>query len=150
MQWISRLRCFAAHERRLWTYHNAHVPIYWRAIWENIPLADGVADIVLANASFNLTVSKKKALEEAHRILKPGGRLVARELIREGEVPDEIAQDPQAWNASLGGVCEQGEWESLLMDAGFHGVEISDTLLFVPWFLFGSMPEKQSKEKKIE
>ena len=27
---------------------------------ENIPLADGVADIVLANASFNLTVNKKK------------------------------------------------------------------------------------------
>ena len=99
---------------------------------ENIPLADGVADIVLANASFNLTVSKKKALEEAHRILKPGGRLVARELIREGELPDEIAQDPQAWNASLGGVCEQGEWESLLMDAGFHGVEISDHTPFRP------------------
>ena len=63
---------------------------------------------VLANASFNLTVNKKKALAEAHRILKPGGRLIARELIREGELPDEIAQDPQAWNASLGGVCEQG------------------------------------------
>ena len=99
---------------------------------ENIPLAEGVADIVLANASFNLTVEKKKALTEAHRILKPGGRLVARELIREGELPVEIAQDPQAWNASLGGVCEEAEWESLLEGAGFREVEISGHAPFRP------------------
>ena len=99
---------------------------------ENLPLADGVADIVLANASLNLTVDKAKALAEAHRILKPGGRLVARELIREGELPVEIAQDPQAWNASLGGVCEQAEWESLLASAGFCDIEISGHAPFRP------------------
>ncbi len=99
---------------------------------EKIPFADGIADIVLANASFNLTVDKAKALAEAHRILKPGGRFVARELIREGELPVEIAQDPQAWNASLGGVCKQAEWESLLMDAGFDEVEISGHAPFRP------------------
>ena len=99
---------------------------------EKVPLVDGVADIVLANASFNLAVDKKKALAEAHRILKPGGRLVARELIREGELPVEIAQDPQAWNASLGGVCEEAEWESLLAVAGFREVEISGHAPFRP------------------
>ncbi len=99
---------------------------------EKVPLADGVADIVLANASFNLTVNKKKALVEAHRILKPGGRLIARELIREGELPDEIAQDPQAWNASLGGVCEQAEWESLLAGSGFCDIDVSGHAPFRP------------------
>ena len=99
---------------------------------ESLPLADGVADVVLANASFNLTVDKKKALAEAYRILKPGGRLVVRELIREGALPDEIAQDPQAWNASLGGVCEQAEWESLLAGAGFCKIEISGHAPFRP------------------
>ena len=99
---------------------------------ENIPLAEGFADIVLANASFNLAVEKAKALSEAHRILKPGGRLVARELIREGELPVEIAQDPQAWNASLGGVCEEAEWESLLAGGGFREVEISGHAPFRP------------------
>lgn len=99
---------------------------------ENIPLADGVADIVLANASLNLTVDKQRALAEAYRILRPGGRLVARELIREGELPAEIARDPQAWNASLGGVCEEAEWESLLAGAGFREVEISGHTPFRP------------------
>ncbi|MCY3822496.1 MAG: methyltransferase domain-containing protein [Nitrospinae bacterium] len=99
---------------------------------ENIPLADGIADIVLANASLNLTVDKPKALIEARRILKPGGRLIARELVREGELPVEIAQDPQAWNASLGGVCEEAEWESLLARAGFREVEMSGHAPFRP------------------
>ncbi len=99
---------------------------------ENLPLADGVVDIVLANASFNLTVDKAKALAEAHRILRPGGLLVARELIREGELPVEIAQDPQAWNASLGGVCEEAEWESLLAGAGFCDIDISGHAPFRP------------------
>ena len=99
---------------------------------ENVPLADGVADIVLANASLNLTVDKQRALAEAHRILRPGGRLVARELIREGELPAEIARDPQAWNASLGGVCEEGEWEPLLAGAGFCDIDISGHAPFRP------------------
>ena len=99
---------------------------------EKVPLADDIADIVLANASLNLTVDKPKALTEAYRILKPGGRLVARELIREGDLPVEIAQDPQAWNASLGGVCEEAEWESLLAGAGFREVEISGHAPFRP------------------
>jgi len=47
-------------------------------------------------------------------------------------LPVEIARDPQAWNASLGGVCEEAEWESLLADAGFDEVEISGHAPFRP------------------
>ena len=99
---------------------------------ERLPLRSGFADLVLANASLNLVVSKEKALAEAHRVLTPGGRLVARELVREGDLPAEIACDPQAWNASLGGVREREEWESLLAEAGFGEVEISDDAPFPP------------------
>lgn len=99
---------------------------------ECLPMRSGVTDIVLANASFNLVVDKRKAMGEAHRILKPNGRLVIRELVREGALPDEIAQDPQAWNASLGGVCEREEWESLLAGAGFCEWEVSDPAPFSP------------------
>lgn len=99
---------------------------------ERLPLRSGFADLVLANASLNLAASKKRALKEARRVLRPGGRLVVRELVREGALPAEIACDPQAWNASLGGVCEQGEWESLLAEAGFARVEISDHAPFPP------------------
>lgn len=100
--------------------------------FERLPLRSGFADLVLANASLNLAANKKKALGEARRVLRPGGRLLVRELVREEALPIEIACDPQAWNASLGGVCEQGEWESLLAEAGFAEVEISDHAPFPP------------------
>jgi SAM-dependent methyltransferase len=99
---------------------------------ENLPLAGGVADLVFANASLNLMVDKRAALAEVFRILRPGGRLIARELFREGALPAEIAEDPQAWNASLGGVLEEGDWRGMLEEAGFTGIDISGHRPFAP------------------
>jgi SAM-dependent methyltransferase len=99
---------------------------------EKLPLADGVADLLLANASFNLTLDKAAAFQEAHRVLKPGGRLVARDLIRQQELPREIMEDPLAWNTSLGGVLEERELMDVLVAAGFSESRISDHRSFPP------------------
>ncbi|MBT3435187.1 MAG: methyltransferase domain-containing protein [Nitrospinaceae bacterium] len=99
---------------------------------ECLPFADNSADLVLANASLNLLVDKGAALEEIRRILRPGAKLIARELVRVGELPVEIAKDPQAWNASLGGVLEEEEWLRLLAEAGFEDASISDHRPFRP------------------
>ncbi len=99
---------------------------------EVLPIRGDAVDLVMANASLNLLTDKGAALAELWRVLRPGGRLIARELVREGELPDEIAQDPQAWNASLGGVLEEGEWLRLLGAAGFSDVEITDHRSFTP------------------
>jgi SAM-dependent methyltransferase len=92
---------------------------------EQLPLADVSADLVLANASFNLVVDKHTAFSEAARILRPGGRLVARDLVRDGPLPVEIAQNSAAWNTSLGGVLEQDDLHAALCTAGFAEVRIS-------------------------
>lgn len=99
---------------------------------EHLPLADNVADLVLANASFNLTLDKQAAFAEAYRVLRPGGRLVARDLIRQGSLPNEIIEDPLAWNTSLGGVLEETELLKALQGAGFRRVRISGHRSFPP------------------
>lgn len=99
---------------------------------ERLPLADDVADLVLANASFNLTLNKPAAFAEACRVLKPGGRLAARDLIRQGDLPNEIIEDPLAWNTSLGGVLEEAELQDALEAAGFSEVRISGHHPFPP------------------
>jgi SAM-dependent methyltransferase len=99
---------------------------------ERLPLADDVADLVLANASFNLALDKPGAFAEALRILKPGGRLVARDLIREREIPREILEDPLACNTSLGGVLEERELQNTLETVGFSHVCISGHRAFPP------------------
>ena len=92
---------------------------------EHLPLASGIADLVIANASFNLTVNKTAAFNEAYRILKPGGCLAVRELVREGELPREILEDPLADVTSLGGTITEEALRHAVVDAGFIDVRIT-------------------------
>lgn len=93
---------------------------------ERLPLASGIADLVVANASFNLSVDKRSAFNEAFRVLKPGGRLAARDLIRGGELPREVLEDPLADVTSLGGAVTEEALRRAVAGAGFTGVRISD------------------------
>jgi len=93
---------------------------------ERIPLASGIADLVVANASFNLAVDKETAFEEAFRILKPGGRLAARDLVLEEALPREVLEDPLADVTSLGGVVTEDELRHAIAGAGFADVQIAD------------------------
>lgn len=92
---------------------------------ESLPLADNTTDIVMANASFNLTVDKSIAAAEAFRILRPGGRLIFRELVLEGQLPPELHEDPMAGNTSLGGVLPERELLEAIGEAGFIDTHVS-------------------------
>jgi arsenite methyltransferase len=39
---------------------------------ENIPLPDGIVDVVISNCVINLSINKGRALQEAFRVLNPG------------------------------------------------------------------------------
>lgn len=93
---------------------------------EQIPLAPEVMDLVVANASLNLAVEKRAAFGEAFRILKPGGRLAARDLVLGEPLPREVLEDPLADVTSLGGVVPEGELRRVIEDAGFTDVRIAD------------------------
>jgi SAM-dependent methyltransferase len=93
---------------------------------ERLPLRSGCADLVVANASLNLAADKRRALDEIYRILEPGGRLVARDLVRNGPLPAEILSDPLSYNTSLGGVPEESEMLDALAASGFQDAVIQD------------------------
>lgn len=91
---------------------------------ETLPLASAIADLVIANATFNLAIDRAAAFSEAWRILKPGGRLSARDLVRKGELPREILEDPLADVTSLGGTPTEDALHAELTDAGFRNIQI--------------------------
>lgn len=93
---------------------------------ERLPLASGSADLVVANASLNLAADKGRAFGEIFRVLGPGGRLIARDLVQSGPLPAEILTDPQSYNTSLGGVPEESDMLDALAGAGFRGATIQD------------------------
>lgn len=99
---------------------------------ERLPIRDGAADLVLANAAFNLALDVNRALAEAARILRPGGRLICRELVRGGALPPELAQDPLGWNTSLGGVLEEAALRVAVRAAGLERVRITGHRPFPP------------------
>ena len=69
-----------------------------RAEMEALPLADASADVVISNGAINLSPRKSRVLAEAHRVLRPGGRLCVSDLtVREEDLPTEILTHPSAW-----------------------------------------------------
>lgn len=91
---------------------------------EQLPLADASVDLVFANASFNLTLDKQAAFAEAARILQKGGWLLARDMVRVGELPSEVLQDPLSSSTSLGGAVEEADLRAAIADAGFTDILI--------------------------
>jgi SAM-dependent methyltransferase len=68
-------------------------------IAEDLPVADGWADLVISNGVINLVADKPLALAEINRILRPGGVLQFGDIANGRPVPDEAAQNIDLWAA---------------------------------------------------
>lgn len=97
---------------------------------ENIPLPDNSVDVIISNCVINLSSDKARVLREAFRVLKPGGRLAVSDVIRRGEIPEQIARNVELWIGCVAGALEIEEYKALLTDAGFTGVDIEPTRVY--------------------
>jgi len=64
---------------------------------EELPVPDNSVDVVLSNCVINLSPDKRAVFGELFRVLKPGGRISISDVLRSGEIPREIMDDPKAY-----------------------------------------------------
>merc|ERR1711879_442156 len=93
---------------------------------ENVPLEDCVADCVMSNCVLNLVPDKSRAFREIHRILKPGGRLVASDIAMTKPLPTELRAEMIARTGCIAGAISMEEYTQKLQEAGFADVVILD------------------------
>ena len=89
---------------------------------EHIPLGSGSADVVVSNCVINLAPDKLVVFREAHRILKPGGRLVVSDVIAESNLKVD-RNDLKAWAGCVAGALPESEYLGLIKEAGFANIQ---------------------------
>ncbi|MHA1915749.1 MAG: arsenite methyltransferase [Promethearchaeota archaeon] len=94
---------------------------------ENLPVADGEADLIISNCVINLSPNKDKVFQEAYRILKPGGRLMVSDIVLSKELPDDIKNSINAYVGCVSGAILKEDYLKKIEDAGFEDVEIKDS-----------------------
>ncbi len=97
---------------------------------EQVPLPDDTVDVVISNCVINLSADKDRVLGEAFRVLKPGGRLAASDVVVRGEVPAEIRRNVELWIGCVAGALEEDEYRAKLAKAGFEAIEIDPTRVY--------------------
>jgi arsenite methyltransferase len=93
---------------------------------EQVPLPDHSVDVVVSNCVINLSADKQAVFAEAHRVLRPGGRLAVADVIADGEPDPELVADDASWAACIAGAITRDRYQNELEGVGFVHVEIAD------------------------
>ena len=64
---------------------------------EELPISDNTVDVVISNCVINLSPDKSAVFWEIYRSLKPGGRIIISDVLRSGEIPEELRNNPAAY-----------------------------------------------------
>jgi len=91
---------------------------------ENLPVADGAADVIISNCVINLSPDKGRVFGEAFRALKPGGRLLVSDLVLTRPLTPELQKNVDLYVGCVAGASLKEDYLAFARDAGFADVEV--------------------------
>jgi arsenite methyltransferase len=94
---------------------------------DRLPLPDNSVDCVISNCVINLVPDKLAVFREILRVLKPGGRVALSDIALKQDLPSEVKQSVEAYVGCISGAILIDEYRSLLEQAGFASVVVTDT-----------------------
>jgi ubiquinone/menaquinone biosynthesis C-methylase UbiE len=95
-------------------------------VFENLPLPEKIADLVISNCSINHSHDKDLVWQQIFRVLKPGGRFVVSDIFALEPVPSIYKNDPEAVAQCWAGAVTKDVYLNSLETAGFNAIEISE------------------------
>ena len=97
---------------------------------EEIPLPAESVDVIISNCVVNLSGDKQRVIEEAFRVLKPGGRFAVSDVVVQGELPSDVKRSMELWVGCVAGALSDEEFVGLLSEAGFEKPTIEFTRIY--------------------
>ncbi len=120
---------------------------------EHLPVADGIADVILSNCVINLSPDKPQVFAEAARVLKVGGRLAISDVVAIAPIPAAIKRKLQAHSGCIAGSATVSATKRMLAKAGFSDIRIrvnEQSKSFIKVWFPGSGAEKFVRSATIE
>jgi len=106
---------------------------------ENLPAADNSVDVVISNCVINLSPDKSRVFKEAHRVLKPGGRVMVSDVVLTRELPEDIKNSIAAYTGCVAGAYLKEDYLATIAEAGFDDVSIVSEQAFGSGELAGAI-----------
>jgi SAM-dependent methyltransferase len=94
---------------------------------ENVPLPDASVDVIISNCVINLSTDKPAVLAEAHRLLRPGGRLGVSDVVAEDHLDTTQRAERGSYVGCIAGALSLGEYREGLAAAGFTDITVTPT-----------------------
>jgi SAM-dependent methyltransferase len=102
-------------------YHNVE---FRQGDIENLPLASGIADVVVSNCVLNLVPNKKQAFAETFRVLKGGGHFSVSDIVLVGDLPEGLQKSAEMYAGCVAGAIQKDEYVEIIRQAGFTNITI--------------------------
>jgi ubiquinone/menaquinone biosynthesis C-methylase UbiE len=113
---------------------------------EDIPMKDESVDVILSNCVINLCEDKIKALGEAYRVLKSGGRLAIADVVMLKDVPGDIKQNVEMWVECISGALPVHEYIEILKEVGFRDIEIKPVNIYTKEIIESIVSQKNLQD----
>jgi arsenite methyltransferase len=94
---------------------------------EAVPLPHHSVDVVVSNCVINLSADKDAVFAEAHRVLRPSGRLAIADIVADQAPDPALVADDTAWAACIAGAVTRDHYRTQLTNAGFTDIDITDS-----------------------
>jgi arsenite methyltransferase len=91
---------------------------------EHLPVADASVDCIISNCVVNLSPDKPQVFREAHRALRPGGRMLLSDLVLTRPLSRELQQDVTLYVGCVAGAAMKDDYLDMVRRAGFVEVAV--------------------------